>query len=256
MHCGVTPSSYQEPLPEPGRFRLLTVGRLEQVKGIPLLLDAVAAAHHDHPELRLDVVGDGPHRAQLEQYARDLGLTGVVRFLGVLDQAAVRAELRAADAFVLASFAEGLPVVLMEALAARTPVLATRIMGVPELVEDGVSGRLVPPADVDSLVTALRELAELTPEARRRMGDAGRQVVEAHFDARTEAQRLSRLFARYAGTAGRRRWGRRTTASGAALEHRPDPQAPCRRPEPPAAASGAVVHRDTQHAEHEADPLQ
>lgn len=194
VHCGVHPALYGEPVPSPGRFRLLTIGRLAQVKGIPLLLDAVAVLRETVPDVVLDIIGDGPHRPALERRARDLGLERNVRFLGVQDQAAVRAELLETDVLVLASFAEGLPVVLMEALASRTPVVATRIMGVPELVDDGVVGLLVPPADVDALIGALQRMADLGPEERRSMGDRGRRVVEESFDAAAEAAKLAELF--------------------------------------------------------------
>jgi len=197
VHCGVDPSTYDEPTSEAGRFRVLAVGRLDKEKGLPVLLDAVKIVHDDVPALRVDLIGDGPERAALEQRVRELGLQEVVRFLGSQSQAVVRGEMRTSDLFVMASFAEGLPVVLMEALAARTPVVSTNIMGVPELVEDGVMGRLVPPADVNALAAAMVEMAELTPEARRAMGEAGRSVVEEHFDVRRESARLAALFQRY-----------------------------------------------------------
>jgi len=193
VHCGVHPELYGEPVAQDGRFRLVTVGRLEQVKGIWLLLEAVAQLR-DVPGLELHVVGDGPQRAELEQRARALGIEQQVRFLGAVSQAAVREELLRADLFVTASFAEGIPVVLMEALASRTPVVATRIMGVPELVQDGVAGRLVPPADVDALAAALRDMAALSPQERRAMGEAGQRIVAEQFDVTTEAGHLATLF--------------------------------------------------------------
>jgi glycosyltransferase involved in cell wall biosynthesis len=200
VHCGVDPSLYEEPILEEGRFRMLAVGRLDREKGLPLLLDAVRLVREEVPGLRLDLIGDGPDRAALEQRVRELGLDDVVGFLGSQAQAVVREQMRTTDLFVMASFAEGLPVVLMEALAARTPVLSTNIMGVPELVEDGVMGRLVRPADSHALAAALLELARATPEARRAMGDAGRSAVEKHFDVRLESAKLAALFQRY-GTA-------------------------------------------------------
>ena len=194
VHCGVDPSAYDEPTDEAGRFRVLVVGRLDKEKGLPVLLDAAKIAHAQVPALRVDLIGDGPDRAALEDRVRKLGLDEVVRFLGSKSPAIVREELRVADLVVMSSFAEGLPVVLMEALAARTPVVSTNIMGVPELVRDRIAGRLVPPGDVDALAAAVVEMAELTPEARRALGEAGRSVVEEHFDVRQEAARLAALF--------------------------------------------------------------
>ena len=108
--------------------------------------------------------------------------------------------LRDTDIFVLPSFAEGVPVVLMEAMAAEVPVVATRIAGIPELVEDGVSGRLVPPGDAEALGAALRSLLD-DADLRARMGAAGRQKVTDDFDIRTEARRLSQLFRGHANGA-------------------------------------------------------
>ena len=194
VHCGVEPALYGPPTDQPGRFRLLTVGRLAPVKGIMILLEAVARVRPVLPHVVLDIVGSGPDRSRLEARVEQLGLAEVVRFLGAQSQAAVRAELRTADVFVLASFAEGLPVVLMEALASQVPVVATNIMGVPELVENGVTGRLVAPADVSALADALHDMAQLSAKDRRALGDRGRRIVERDFNSRTEAAKLADLF--------------------------------------------------------------
>ena len=107
-----------------------------------MLLDAVAQLS----EVTLDVVGDGPSRASLREQAAAIGIADRVVFHGYMNEDGVRARLAEADVFVMTSFAEGLPVVLMEALAAGVPAVATRIAGIPELIEDGVTGFLVPPA--------------------------------------------------------------------------------------------------------------
>lgn len=198
VHCGVDPALYDAPAGTAGR-RLLFVGRLAAVKGVPVLLHALKGVVQDHPDVRLTLIGDGPERAALEAEARALGLAGVVDFLGYKAQAEVAVALRDADIFVLPSFAEGLPVVLMEALAARVVVLTTRIAGVGELVEDRVSGRLVAPGDPEALEQALRELLDASPEQRRAMGEAGRARVMAEFNSVTEAGKLARLIAAAAG---------------------------------------------------------
>jgi glycosyltransferase involved in cell wall biosynthesis len=162
---------------------------------VPVLFEAMPGLIADHPDLRLTLVGDGPERAGLE--ARAQGLGGHVDFVGYKSQTEVAALLREATALVLPSFAEGLPVVLMEALAAGVPVVATRIAGVAELVEDGVSGRLVPPGDVVALRAALAEVLG-DAEMRARMGAAGRAKVLGEFDSAREAAWLAQLFEGYA----------------------------------------------------------
>ncbi|MCK0151694.1 glycosyltransferase [Marivita sp. S6314] len=199
VHCGVDPSRYATPPAHTGKTALF-VGRLAGVKGVPILIDAIARLATTHPDLTLRLVGDGPDRAALEAEVRDRGLTDRVTFLGYKSQAEVAGELAQADVFVLPSFAEGVPVVLMEAMAAQVPVITTRTAGVPELVEDHVSGRVVPPGDVEAFTAALDDV--LTDgNLRRAYGAAGRAKVVADYDAAAEARWLSELFCAYANTA-------------------------------------------------------
>lgn len=200
VHCGVDPALYDRPRASQGK-RLLFVGRLAAVKGVPVLFRALQDVGSDHPDLHLTLIGDGPERRALEDQARAMGLSGMVTFAGYKGQAEVAQALRETDILVLPSFAEGLPVVLMEALAARVPVLTTRIAGVGELVEDGISGRLVAPGDPVALTDALRALLDATPEERAAMGAAGRARVVAEFDSVTEAGKLAALIAQSAGGA-------------------------------------------------------
>ena len=197
VHCGVLPDLYERTAPasRPGT-RLIFVGRLAAVKGLRVLIEALAQARETRPDLQLTLVGDGADRAMLERLAAPLG--DAVHFAGYLSQEAVAAALAEADAFVLPSFAEGLPVVLMEALSAARPVIATQVAGVGELVEDGVNGFLVPPGDAETLANRIGRLAD-DPDLRARMGQAGRETVRADFDARQEAGRIGALFAGQAG---------------------------------------------------------
>jgi glycosyltransferase involved in cell wall biosynthesis len=189
VHCGVDPARYAGPgQPEAGA--LLYVGRLAAVKGLPVLFAALAAARRERPDLRLTLIGDGPERAALTAECAALGIADIVTFAGYQSQDAVAAALRRAATLVLPSFAEGVPVVLMEAMAAGRPVVATRVGGVAELVEDGVSGLLVPPGDDRALAAAI--LRALRDDGR--MGAAGRAAVAAGFDSRTEAARLAILL--------------------------------------------------------------
>ena len=138
VHCGVDPGRYRDG--EREGTRLIFIGRLAAVKGVPVLLEAFAAARAVRPDLTLTLVGDGPERAALEAEAARLGIAGAVRFAGYRSQDAVADLLASHDALVLPSFAEGVPVVLMEALAANLPVIATAVGGVGELVKDGETG--------------------------------------------------------------------------------------------------------------------
>lgn len=192
VHCGVRPANYGRAGERRGGKDVLFVGRLDAVKGVPLLLEAFARVARDHPDARLRIVGDGPHRDRLTRQAAALGLPAEV-FLGYRPQAEVAALLDTADMLVLPSFAEGVPVVLMEAMAARIPVIAPRVAGVAELVEDGVSGYVVPPGDVDSLAERLGTLLG-DPALQRRMGEAGRRTVEAGFDTDAEAGWMAALI--------------------------------------------------------------
>jgi glycosyltransferase involved in cell wall biosynthesis len=198
VHCGVDPAVYTPAArDEDGTFRVLSVGRLVSAKGHGVLLEAIALAARDGAPIRLTIVGDGPRRERLEALAVELGIGGQVTFAGAVAQDRLPAMFAAADAFCLPSFAEGLPVVLMEAMATGLPPVTSGVMGIPELVVDGENGLLVPPGRADLVASALVRLAR-DPELRARLGRAGRgRVVEA-FDIRREARRLHDLFAEFA----------------------------------------------------------
>jgi glycosyltransferase involved in cell wall biosynthesis len=193
IHCGVDPDDFPPVRHEGSGRRLLFVGRLAAVKGMPVLLEALAELVRERPDVRLVVAGDGPDRANLEALARRLGLARNVEFRGYQSQAQVRQLLQETDAFVMASFAEGVPVVLMEAMAAGVPVVATQVAGVPELVEDGVSGFLVPPGDATSIASAVSRVLD-DPDLRNRLGAAGREKVVREFNITTEAEKLCRVM--------------------------------------------------------------
>lgn len=195
VHCGVPLESFV-PIERTagGPLRVLCVGRLVPEKGQALLLDAVRRLLDDGVDVRLTLVGDGPRRAALETRAADLGLGDAVSFAGAVGQDEIRTHYAEADVFALPSFAEGVPVVLMEAMATGLPVVTTRIAGIAELVEDGVSGCVLPPGRADLLADALAALAA-DPERRQRMGKAGRAAVEAGFDIERSAAELVSCFA-------------------------------------------------------------
>ncbi len=207
VHCGIEPERYRQRSDANTGKRLLFVGRLAAVKGLPVLIEAMQSAKTKG--LHLTIVGDGPDRATLEAVVEASGLSSQVTFLGYRSQSDVADLLGESDVLVLPSFAEGVPVVLMEAMAAGLPVIATRIAGIPELVEGGVSGLLVSPGDASALAAAIDKIAD-DPELAKTMGQAGQKAVLAGFQARTEAARLAALF--------------EAAQHGAALPCRPDPK--------------------------------
>lgn len=195
VHCPVAPAFLDEPeRPPPAAPRLVCIARLGHSKGHALLFEVAARLLHEGVDFELDVLGDGPLREPLAASLRRLGLEQRVRLLGWCDEPGVREAILGARALVLPSFGEGLPVVLMEALALGRPVVATRIAGVPELVEDGVAGWLVPAGDEDALLCALRKALAAPAEQLLRMGRAGRAAVRERHDAAREAAKLAELF--------------------------------------------------------------
>ena len=162
------------------------------MKGFAILIDGVARLIARGADVHLTVIGDGPERSGLEALAADVLPPGVVTFTGALEPAAVSRHLRDADVFCLASFAEGVPVVLMEAMASGLPVVATEIMGIPELVAPE-AGALVSPGRADLLADALLRFVR-DRSCGATAGRAGRAVVRERFDVNTSADQLAALF--------------------------------------------------------------
>ena len=210
VHCGVDPAAYGRRPREAFGKRVIFVGRLDPVKGAPLLVEAMAQVLAQHPDARLTLVGDGPARALAEAKAKSLGIANRVTFAGFQSQGAVATLLEESDMLVLPSFAEGVPVVLMEAMASRLPVIASRVAGVQELVDDGVSGFAVPPGDVATLANRIGQLMA-DPALAARMGQAGRATVEQEFTIADEGAWLAEVF-RNGGAGGRLRPDRGTPA--------------------------------------------
>jgi glycosyltransferase involved in cell wall biosynthesis len=175
------------------RLEILNVGRLAPVKGQALLIEAVAQLRERGVHAHCRIVGDGPERGALQRGIDELGLSDSVELTGAVGQDRIRELYAQADVFCLPSFREGLPFVLIEALAMELGVVATRIMGIPELVTNGESGILVTPGRVDQLTDALAELAG-DADRRRRLGAAGRAVVERDYSLSRLARELSALL--------------------------------------------------------------
>jgi glycosyltransferase involved in cell wall biosynthesis len=159
---------------------LLVVGRLRIRKGVDVLLAAMPELLRRHPAARLLIAGDGEHRAALERVAAALGLGAAVSFLGRADAMRVRRLLRGAAALVVPSIYEGMPLVVLEAMEASVPVVASRVSGIPEVVEDGRTGWLVPPEEPASLAAALAAALD-DPAAASRRGAAGRRLLAERF---------------------------------------------------------------------------
>jgi colanic acid/amylovoran biosynthesis glycosyltransferase len=191
VHCGIERRFLErEPAPLPQAPRFVSIGRLDVEKGQQLLLDAVAQL----PEVELTLVGDGPLRETLERRAERLGIADRVEFAGWRGAHEVLAHVEASRALVLASFAEGLPVVVMEALALGRPVIATDVAAMGELVEPGATGWLVPAGAVEPLVSAMRAAAQAPVAELERLGAAGARRVRERHDPAVEAGKLAALI--------------------------------------------------------------
>ena len=181
---------------EDGTVLFVSVARMTPPKDPFSLIQAFSIASSRNNRLRLLLVGDGPLRPELEARVRALGLEEKVRFLGV--RADVPEVLAAADAFVLSSRWEGNPLSVMEAMAAGKPVIATTVGGVPELVQDRVSGVLVPPENVEALAEAMLKLAG-DADLRRQLGQEAFRQAKERFDVSVMVQRYGTLYERLLG---------------------------------------------------------
>jgi glycosyltransferase involved in cell wall biosynthesis len=207
VHCGIEPAFYAAAPDKPGaERRLICVGRLCEQKGQLLLIDAARQLAERGTKCELVLAGDGEMRSELETLIARHKLQNMVRITGWISSAQVRDEILAARALVLPSFAEGLPVVIMEAMALRRPVISTFVAGIPELVDPGKHGWLVPAGDAEALASAMQACLDALPEAIAQMGEAARaRVIERH-DVDRETARLADLFS------GRTDLARRITA--------------------------------------------
>jgi colanic acid/amylovoran biosynthesis glycosyltransferase len=176
-------------------IEIVCTGRLVAAKGHQVLLEALLLLHRQGLDLHCTLIGDGPERASLERFVHDHELGEVVAFASALSHQATLELVRHADIFALASFAEGIPVALMEAMALGVPCVSTMIAGIPELIRNEVDGLLVPPANAPALADALRLLLE-DPTLRASLGSAGRERVIAHYNLPLNQELLARTFER------------------------------------------------------------
>lgn len=194
VRCGLDSAFLRRQLsPVPAARRLVCIGRLGEQKGQLVLVEAAARLLAEGVELELVLAGEGPLREPIEAAIRDAGAGGSISITGWIDNARVRAELEAARALVLPSFAEGLPVAIMESLALGRPVVTTTVAGIPELVDDDC-GRLVPAGSIDDLAEAMRWVLDAPTEQLDEMGRIGHERVAARHDVTVEAGILAELF--------------------------------------------------------------
>ena len=195
VRCGIEPSFHRAAaIAAPASRRFVCVGRLCEAKGQLLLVEAMARLRAKRIEMDLVLAGDGPLRGEIEAAVERQGLGDTVRITGWISSDSVRDEILAARALVLPSFAEGLPVVIMEAMALRRPVLSTYVAGIPELVRGGENGWLFPAGSLDELTAAMEDCLSRSAEEIQRMGDAGYgRVIERH-SIDVEAAKLADLF--------------------------------------------------------------
>lgn len=195
VRCGIRLADFAEPpAPVSGANKtLVCVGRLCPQKAQTLLPEAILPLVGDHPDLRIILIGDGETRPQIEALVTKAGLQDHFVFAGWKSSKEVLSTIRETRALILPSLAEGLPIVIMEALASQRAVISTRITGIPELLDE-TCGWCVTPGQADPLTQALRECLESPPEALAEKGRAGRALIEAHHDQSVNAARLRALI--------------------------------------------------------------
>jgi glycosyltransferase involved in cell wall biosynthesis len=195
VRCGLQSTFHPETSrPIPAARRLVCVGRLCEQKGQLLLVEAARRLAALGMEFELVLAGDGELRAEIMASIRRHQLQDQVHLTGWISGAEVREQILAARAVVLPSFAEGLPVVIMEAMALKRPVISTFVAGIPELVRPGEHGWLVPAGDVEALVEAIRACLDAPTDMLMRMGEAAHERVLARHDIDVEAAGLAKLF--------------------------------------------------------------
>lgn len=191
---GVDPEVFDvRPAPDGDIFDILCTARLVPAKGLSILLLAAVDLIHAGRRVHLHLVGDGPARKSLDKTAFELGIADNVTFYGTINQIRLQSILLVADVFVLPSFAEGVPVVLMEAMAKEIPCISTYVAGVPELIESGVSGLLVFPSDPELLVKARTNLMD-DHELALRLGKTGRRKIIECYNLQVNVRHLAAVF--------------------------------------------------------------
>ena len=198
IHCGVNQLFLDQPyVPLPSETRFVSVGRLSEQKGHLLLIEAASQLAAAGYSFKVILVGDGNLRPEIERLIKDLRLQDYIEITGWATNLQVQQQILGAQLMVLPSFAEGLPVVIMEALALSRPIIATYIAGIPELVQPGLDGWLVPAGSVEALVESMKSAINTPLEELAAMGKAGSHLVAKEHNIITEAKKLLQLFEKY-----------------------------------------------------------
>ena len=198
IHVGIEPAIYQSEAVESPVPLILCVAAHKPYKGLPVLIEACRILRDADAKFRCEVIGHGPMHDQLARMIEEKGVGDVIALIGPKSQDEVARKMAAAAFFVLPSIIagdgqmEGIPVSLMEAMASGRAVISTSISGIPELIDDDVSGLLVPPDDATALARAMQSLLA-SPDRAREMGERGRRKVRAEFEL---GETVSRLIAR------------------------------------------------------------
>lgn len=195
VHCGLEADFYNVPVQAmPTKPSLVCVGRLCEQKGQMLLVEAANQLRNEGVDFQLVLAGDGEMRPDIETLINKYALCSHIKITGWISSESVRRYILDAQALVLPSFGEGLPVVIMEAMSLRRPVISTYIAGIPELVKPGENGWLCVAGDIDDLTRAMREALTTPPASLKKMGDAAHALVIQRHNIDTEAAKLSELM--------------------------------------------------------------
>ncbi len=195
VHCGIDRMFLQQPhTPIPESPRLVCVGRLSEQKGHLVLIEAASCLAAEGLQFKLVLVGDGPLRTEIENMIAKRGLQNHIEITGWASNTQVKQQILDSRAMVLPSLAEGLPVVIMEALALGRPVISTYVGGIPELIEHEHCSWLVPPGSVEALTSVMREVLQLPVAKLEQMGKVGAERVGQRHDIFVEAGKLAALF--------------------------------------------------------------
>lgn len=193
IRCGVDLNRFDYQEPKGIAKKIVYVGRLSAEKGVPILFDSIAKLKEQNYDVQLTLLGDGEDRDFLEKLAHDMNINDHVIFGGFVDQKTIATTLRESDIFVLPSFAEGIPVALMEAMAIGIPVIATYVGGVTELVIDQNTGQVVSPSDSEGLAQAIARYID-QPEWCKTISKNAREKVATEFNIEDQVDKLAQLF--------------------------------------------------------------
>ena len=193
IRCGVDLGKFQHNERALDGHNILYVGRVAREKGLSVLLDSLKEIQKTGQAFELSIVGAGEDDEIIRHQVYELGLENAVNFLGYRGHNEVLKLLQTADIFVLPSFAEGVPIALMEAMALGVPVIGTNVGGIAELIENGKSGLRIPPGNSAKLSEAIKSLLA-SPELRRTIAKNGRETVEADYDINKNVRDLQKLF--------------------------------------------------------------